>query len=64
MVEALHEQHPHEMATFMLRRGIAVRDLTTLPGCGRGLYRIAIRLREENVRLVRELRAYDSLSNE
>jgi threonine-phosphate decarboxylase len=37
---------------LMLGRGVAVRDLRTLPGCGAGFYRIAIRTRAENERLL------------
>ena len=58
MVEALNERQQHEMATFMLHRGIALRDLSNLPGCGPGLYRIAVRTRAENERLLSELSAY------
>jgi histidinol-phosphate/aromatic aminotransferase/cobyric acid decarboxylase-like protein len=42
----------------MLSRGIAVRDLRDLPGCGPGMYRVAVRLREENEQLVAAARTY------
>jgi threonine-phosphate decarboxylase len=43
---------------FMLRNGIAVRDLRTMPGCGAGLYRVAVRLRDDNERLIAAAREY------
>jgi histidinol-phosphate/aromatic aminotransferase/cobyric acid decarboxylase-like protein len=42
----------------MLSCGIAVRDLRDLPGCAPGMYRVAVRLREENERLIAAVRAY------
>lgn len=42
----------------MLSRGIAVRDLRDLPGCGPGMYRVAVRLREENEQMIAAARAY------
>jgi len=42
----------------MLSRGIAVRDLRDLPGCGSGMYRVAVRLREENEQLIAAARTY------
>jgi threonine-phosphate decarboxylase len=43
---------------FMLRNRIAVRDLRTMPGCSAGLYRIAVRLRDDNERLIAAAREY------
>jgi threonine-phosphate decarboxylase len=43
---------------FLIRRGIAVRDLRSLPGCGPGLYRVAIRNRDDNDRLIDASREY------
>jgi threonine-phosphate decarboxylase len=45
-------------AQHMLSRGVAVRDLRDLPGCGRGMYRVAVRLREENEQLIAAARTY------
>jgi histidinol-phosphate/aromatic aminotransferase/cobyric acid decarboxylase-like protein len=42
----------------MLSRGIVVRDLRDLPGCGPGMYRVAVRLRDENDRLIATTRTY------
>lgn len=64
MVEALDERQQSEMANFLLRRGIAIRDLSNLPGCGPGLYRIAVRARAENGRLLSELSAYNKFARE
>jgi threonine-phosphate decarboxylase len=43
---------------FMLGRGIGVRDLRGLPGCAPGLYRIAVRKRDDNDRLLGAAREY------
>jgi threonine-phosphate decarboxylase len=43
---------------FMLDHAIAVRDLRTLPGCSAGMYRVAVRLRNDNERLLAAARAY------
>ncbi|HJU12473.1 MAG TPA: histidinol-phosphate transaminase [Candidatus Binataceae bacterium] len=43
---------------FMLQHGIAVRDLSVLPGCSSGLYRVAVRLRADNDHLLAAARAY------
>jgi histidinol-phosphate/aromatic aminotransferase/cobyric acid decarboxylase-like protein len=40
------------LGRFTLSRGIAIRDLSTLPGCGTGFYRIGVRLRSDNKRLM------------
>jgi threonine-phosphate decarboxylase len=45
---------------FMLQNGIAVRDLRAMPGCGPGLYRVAVRLREDNARVIATARAYSA----
>lgn len=52
MLEVSGEPHPGNFARHMLERGIAVRDLRDLPGCGPGMYRIGVRLREDNERLI------------
>jgi len=43
---------------FMLQNYIAVRDLSGMPGCRAGLYRVAVRLRSDNERLVAAAQAY------
>ncbi len=45
-------------AEFMLQNGIAVRDLRAMPGCGAGFYRVAVRLRNDNARLIAAARTY------
>ena len=46
------ESAPGAFARSMLANRIMVRDLSALPGCGPGLYRIAIRSRAENDKLL------------
>jgi threonine-phosphate decarboxylase len=58
MLEAPEHRRPLSFAEHMLMRGIAVRDLRELAGCGPGMYRVAVRLREENERLIGAARAY------
>jgi len=58
MLEAANEASRGGFARHMLSSAIAVRDLHELPGCGPGRYRVAIRLREENERLVAAARQY------
>jgi threonine-phosphate decarboxylase len=41
-----------EFGHHLRQRGIAIRDLSALPGCGPGMYRIGVRLRPDNERLV------------
>jgi len=45
-------------AQHMFSRGIAVRDLRGLPGCSHGMYRVAVRLRQENEQLIAAARTY------
>jgi threonine-phosphate decarboxylase len=45
-------------AEHMREHGIVVRDLATLPGAGPGLYRIGLRSRAENDRLLEAARMY------
>jgi threonine-phosphate decarboxylase len=52
------ERDETSFGEFMLQRGIAVRDLRTMTGCGGGFYRVAVRLRDENERLIAAARAY------
>ncbi len=52
LIMALNEGSPGRFGRYMLDHGIAVRDLATLPGCGPGFYRIGVRLRPDNERLL------------
>jgi threonine-phosphate decarboxylase len=58
MLEVVEHGHAIGFAQHMLSRGIAVRDLRDLPGCGPGMYRVAVRLREENEQLIVAARTY------
>ena len=44
-----------DLAQLLLERGIAIRDCSNYVGLGPGWYRVAVRLREENERLLREI---------
>ena len=44
-----------DLARLLLERGIAIRDCSNYVGLGSGWYRVAVRLREENERLLREI---------
>jgi threonine-phosphate decarboxylase len=48
------EVAPRTFGAHMLSHGVAVRDLRTMPGCTAGLYRVGVRNREDNERLVNE----------
>ena len=54
MFEVEAETAPGKFGAHMLSHGIAVRDLRTMPGCKVGLYRVGVRNREDNERLVNE----------
>jgi threonine-phosphate decarboxylase len=58
MLEVAENGRATGFARHMLSRGIAVRDLRDLPGCGPGMYRVAVRLREENECLIAAARTY------
>jgi threonine-phosphate decarboxylase len=58
MLEVAEAGRAIGFAQHMLSRGIAVRDLRDLPGCGAGMYRIAVRLREENEQLIAAAQTY------
>jgi threonine-phosphate decarboxylase len=58
MLEVTEPGRAIGFAQHMLSRGVAVRDLRDLPGCGFGVYRVAVRLREENEQLIAAARAY------
>jgi threonine-phosphate decarboxylase len=49
---AVRESAADSFGAFMLRKGIVVRSLQALPGAGPGLYRIGIRERDDNLRLI------------
>ena len=53
-------EHPRRgpLGGHLLERGIMVRDLAALPGAGPGLFRIGLRLRADNDRLLQALREY------
>ncbi|HEX3409463.1 MAG TPA: threonine-phosphate decarboxylase [Candidatus Binataceae bacterium] len=55
---AVAEDRADQFGAFMLRRGIAVRDLRSLPGCGPGFYRVGIRNHADNERMVAAAREY------
>jgi threonine-phosphate decarboxylase len=46
---------------YTLSQGLAIRDLSSLPGCGPGFYRIGVRSRPENVRFVAVAGAYSGV---
>jgi threonine-phosphate decarboxylase len=56
MLAAANEREPGELRAFLASHGIAIRDLGRLPGSRAGLYRIGIRLRADNERLVEAAR--------
>ena len=58
MLEVKESAQAASFREFMLSRGIAVRDLRTMPGCSGGLYRVAVRLRHDNDRLITAATAY------
>ena len=58
LLEVAEDGRAMSFARHTLARGIAVRDLRGLPGCGPGMYRVAVRLREENDRLIAVARTY------
>jgi threonine-phosphate decarboxylase len=58
MMIEVAENDRENFGRFMLGRGIAVRDLRRLPGCEPGLYRVAIRKRDDNDRLIAAAREY------
>jgi threonine-phosphate decarboxylase len=58
MLEVAENGSAGGFARHLLARGIAVRDLRGLPGCGPGMYRVAVRLRGDNERLAAAARSY------
>jgi threonine-phosphate decarboxylase len=49
---------PCGFVSHMQARGIAVRDLAALPGAGPGFYRVAVRSRPDNLRLLEAARSW------
>jgi len=49
---------PRPFAQHLRERNIVVRDLAALPGAGPGLYRIGVRARHDNDRLLEAVREY------
>lgn len=58
LIEVVDNGRHTSFAQHMLSWGIAVRDLRDLPGCGPGMYRVAVRRREENQQLIAAARTY------
>ncbi len=58
MLEVAREPSGGAFAAHMAKNKIAVRDLAQLPGCGPGMYRIAVRGRPDNERLVAAARLW------
>ena len=58
MLEVLGENAPGDFARHTRQHGIVIRDLQALPGCGPGFYRIGIRTRPDNEKLVAAASAY------
>ncbi len=62
MMFRVKENEAGEFGRFMAHRGMVLRDLSALPGCGRGFYRIAMRLPEENARFLSAMTEYAEAS--
>jgi len=58
MFKVLAEREAGEFGRHMRSEGIMVRDLKTLPGCGPGYYRVAIRNPDDNARLVKAVGSF------
>jgi threonine-phosphate decarboxylase len=58
MLQVNERSEATTFAEFMLSQGIAVRDLRAMPGSSPGLYRVAVRLRNDNDHLLAAARAY------
>ncbi|MBF6569422.1 MAG: pyridoxal phosphate-dependent class II aminotransferase [Candidatus Binataceae bacterium] len=58
MIEVAAEKSVGAFGRHLLDRGIAIRDLSTLPGCGAGFYRIGIRQHPDNQRLMQAARQW------
>jgi threonine-phosphate decarboxylase len=60
MLEVDERLRDQTFGEFVRQKGIVVRDLRKLPGCHPGHYRVAVRLREDNDRLLASASAYAS----
>jgi threonine-phosphate decarboxylase len=60
MIEVARELSGGAFAAHMAKHRIAIRDLSQLPGCGPGMYRIAVRAHSDNERLVAAARLWKS----
>ncbi len=58
MFAVLNEHTCGEFGQYLTDQGIAIRDLSGLPGCGPGLYRIGMRSRQDNDRLLATAASY------
>ncbi len=58
MFSVAHEKVPGEFGCYLRSRGIAIRDLGALPGCGPGFYRIGVRSRLDNALLIKAAASY------
>jgi threonine-phosphate decarboxylase len=52
MLQVTGEATPGDFGSDLLRHKIVVRDLAELPGCSAGMYRVAVRMRTDNERLI------------
>lgn len=52
MVEVFGERTAGDFAGYLRGKGVAARDLSTLPGCGAGFYRFGIRTPSDNTQLL------------
>lgn len=59
LIEAASETFTGAFAKHLLDNGIIIRDLAKLPGCTRGMYRIAVRQHPDNERLVSAARSWN-----
>jgi threonine-phosphate decarboxylase len=58
MIEVARELSNGAFAAHLAEHKIAIRDLARLPGCGPGMYRIAVRAHPDNERLVAAARLW------
>jgi threonine-phosphate decarboxylase len=58
MLSLATEENRGEFSDYLRSQGVVIRDLATLPGCGPGFYRIAVRLPVENIRLLNTAASY------
>ncbi len=58
MIELAREPSAGAFAAHLAKQRIAIRDLSQLPGCGPGTYRIAVRSHSDNERLIATARLW------